>query len=54
MERAASRIIVVISKVSWFDRRPFLRPDLQAHKSAARSGGQGWPQATAEGGAKRP
>jgi hypothetical protein len=40
--------------VSWFDLGPFLRPDLPRPSDSARRRRQGWPQATAGGGAKRP
>src|SRR5271170_2072904 len=34
---------LVLSSVSLFDLRPFLRPDLPGRSDAARSRGQGWP-----------
>jgi hypothetical protein len=38
--------------ISFFVRpEAFLRPDLQTAEGAVRSRGQGWPQATAAGGA---
>jgi len=41
-----SRVVgsaLVLSSVSLFDLRPFLRPDLPGRSDAARSRGQGWP-----------
>jgi len=37
-----------------FDREAFLRPDLRIAKGSVRRRSQGWPQATAGGGAQRP
>src|SRR5712691_5181670 len=40
--------------VSLFDREAFLRPDLHIVEGTVRSRSQGWPKATAGGGAQRP